>query len=532
MSGGSGSPAGTGGPAEQPAAVERPQRDGIGADRHRETETGEFAARVVALVERVSGLFEAHLGIDARALAAFRIALGAILVTNLVLRARYMTAFHTDAGVLPRSLLAAVYPPAAKYSLFAQVGSTEAQAVLFFVFGLVSIALLVGYRSTLAAVASLLFLVSLNVRNPLVLTGGDFLLVHLLFWAILLPIGERWSVDALRGDRRPRAWIASLATAGLLLQVVVVYSVNAAHKHAGSTWPEGVAMQYVFRLDHVTVLLGDYLAGVTPLLVALNYLWFWMVTVSILLVVLRGWPRAAFASLFVGGHATMLLTMHIGIFAPVSIAALLVFYPPPVWDLVERHAARPLSTSLTRVRAALEARARTRVVPRPSWSSEVAVGWRSLVVPLVAALALSTITVGNAALLESGESERWQMFAPDPPRTAAWTTMGATTASGAHLDAFPFRATNVTADRPPDLADTYPTVRWGRYYLALDHLDARFHRQLADYVCRRWNATHEDPLLTVSITQHTERVRLHDTGPIRRETLIEYDCTTASRLSG
>ena len=132
-------------------------------------------------------------------------------------------------------------------------------------------ALLVGYRSSLATLASLILLVSLNVRNPAVLTGGDFLLAHLLFWALLLPIGERWSLDACRRERSPRERIASLAAAGLLLQVVVVYTVNAVHKHGGETWGEGLAMQYVVQLDQMMVLLGDALANVTPLLVALDY---------------------------------------------------------------------------------------------------------------------------------------------------------------------------------------------------------------------------------------------------------------------
>lgn len=158
-------------------------------------------------------------------------------------------------------------------------------------------------------------------------------------------------------------------------------------------------------------------------------------------------------------------------------------------------------------------------------------GWRSIVVPLVAALAISSITIGNAAPLGSGDNDRWQMFAPNPPDEAVWTTMGGTPVSGAHLDAFPFRAANVTADRPPDLADTHPNVRWGRYFLTIGELDHRFRRTLADYACRRWNATHDDSPQVLSVTQHVERVVLDGENPVRRNTLIEYNCATGSGAS-
>lgn len=65
-----------------------------------------------------------RLGIDTRALGAFRIGLGlVILLDRLVLRVPGLATFYTDAGILPRSTLAelsvryvywlAVVPPAA-----------------------------------------------------------------------------------------------------------------------------------------------------------------------------------------------------------------------------------------------------------------------------------------------------------------------------------------------------------------------------------------------------------------------------------
>lgn len=89
-------------------------------------------------------------GIDSRALAAFRISLGALLLADLLLRARDLTAFYTDAGVLPRALLREQFPTFARVSLHAVSGSLWLQALLFLVAGGAALALLLGYRTTLA----------------------------------------------------------------------------------------------------------------------------------------------------------------------------------------------------------------------------------------------------------------------------------------------------------------------------------------------------------------------------------------------
>ncbi len=181
-----------------------------------------------------------------------------------------------------------------------------------------------------------MLLVSLHDRNPVLLNGGDVLRRLLLLWAVFLPLGERWSVDARRHSRTPRAWVASLATAGLLLQVVTMYTVNAALKLSGDLWLSGAAIEYVFSLEQFTTPLGDALASYPALLVVLDAAWLVLVAASVLLVVLRGPARAAFVAALAGGHLSVSLTMRLGLFPFVACVALLAFLPPRVWDAVER----------------------------------------------------------------------------------------------------------------------------------------------------------------------------------------------------
>jgi hypothetical protein len=215
-----------------------------------------------------------RLGIDLRALAAFRIGLGAVLLADLLLRSRNLVIFYTDAGVLPRSLLAANRPVISQLSIHTLSGDLLLQAGLFTLAGACAVALLVGYRTRLAVLLSWLLLVSLHARNPLVLNGGDSLLRRLLFWGVFLPLGSRWSLDTLAGRARQSTTLSrgtggrvtGVAAAGLLIQVVLVYATNAGFKLTGSRWLSGEALAYVLRLDEFTTAIGAALVEFPALL--------------------------------------------------------------------------------------------------------------------------------------------------------------------------------------------------------------------------------------------------------------------------
>ena len=203
--------------------------------------------------ERISGLYDRlrvgtreRLGIDTRTLAAFRVSIGVVVLVNLAMRSRDLTAFYTDGGVLPPSVIGEQFSGLPRYSLHALDGSFEFQAFLFLVTAVFAVALIVGYRTRVAVVAVFVLVVSLNSRNTLLMNSGDKLLTRVLFWSVFLPLGERWSLDARRqkqagGDRGRDVvvTVATVATAGLLAQVVVVYAVNGVFKLRNEDWVSG-----------------------------------------------------------------------------------------------------------------------------------------------------------------------------------------------------------------------------------------------------------------------------------------------------
>ncbi|WP_435181891.1 HTTM domain-containing protein [Halorussus sp. AFM4] len=490
-------------------------------------------------------------GVDARALAALRVALGLLLLVDLALRSRDLVAFYTDAGVLPRAVLREQFGAIASLSIHALSGSAWFQAGLFLLAGAAAAALAAGYRTRLATAVSFVLLVSLHARNPVLLNGGDSLLRRLLFWGLFLPLGRRWSVDALRAGREPSAGgdgarpdrVAGIASAALLLQVVIVYTANALFKLRGDLWVEGEAILYVFGLDQLTTGLGDLLATYPTALRAFDRLWLGLLITSVGLVLLTGWARAAFAGLFAGMHLGMALTMQITVFPLISIAALLAFLPPVLWDAA---AARVRESGVgRRVIAADVPAGIDRLLPeRRIGAPPAAIArWARRARPPVVAGLLALVLLWNAATLgyvampdavsESVDPEeyRWDMFAPEPRTTDGWYVVPGELASGERVDVFHRRP--VRWSEPPDVAGSYRNVRWFKYMMDLRaSAGAPIRPAFADYLCRQWNATHTVGVERLGLYYVEQPVRLEGPEPTNRVELLRYSCARNATVSG
>ena len=453
--------------------------------------------------------------VDTRALAVFRVALATLLLVDLARRATDLVAFYTDRGVFPRALLPVVEPGYQYVSLHALSGTAWVQWVLFAVAALAALSLLVGYRTRLAVVVSLVLLVSIQARNPAVLNSGDTLFRRLLFWSLFLPLGERWAVDATGDDWRPS--VVGPATAGLLLQVVAVYATNAVVKFRADVWLRGDAVRYAFELDHFTVLLGDVLAGQSTLLTLADWGWVTLLVASPLLVVLTGYRRAALATAFASVHVGMLLTLSLGIFPLVSMTALLPFLPPVVWDRLQRHAPAGLGELV----ASLPDRRSIRRTPQRLRS----VGRVFAAVCLVALVAINAIGLGvvspPAGTPDAVADRSWDMFAPSPPLGTWWYAAPATLESGEHVDALSREPVDLS--RPPDVASTYPNERW-RKFLDDARREPALQRSLVAHLCWRWNRAHDDEMVDIRLVKLREPTDLDGPETVEREPFGTYAC--------
>jgi hypothetical protein len=275
-------------------------------------------------------LWAQYFEIDRRLLAAFRIAFGLVLLVDLLRRFPYVTVFYTNEGVLPNHY--AIYAPMADplFSVFFACSSKGQVLAAFTMTAVVFVGLIVGYRTKLMQVLSLVLYSSLISRNLFFQMGGTCTLTITAGWTAFLPLGDRFSVDALRrslasrhevgaeelNHREPlrpnRAPCTSIVMLGLLLQVTAIYFLNFEQKF-DPTWKMGEAVHWVLWQNRVaTSLCGVFrmheprwfspamswgtlfVEGIAPIMLLTPFVWKWTRSIYVFL----AWLLHAGISLF------------------------------------------------------------------------------------------------------------------------------------------------------------------------------------------------------------------------------------------
>lgn len=276
-------------------------------------------------------------GIDLRSLAVLRIAFALLIVVDLINRATDLVAHYTDAGVLPRAGLMRLSSTRWFVSLHLMSGVWEIEAILFLVAGLFGLALLVGYKTRVSTIVSWFFLMSLHVRNPLIVQGGDIMLRVLLFWSIFLPLGARYSLDGVVNASSSQApnRVLSAATFAYLMQIVFVYGFTVLQK-TGAAWrSDGSAIYYALSLDYLTTPVGEFLRGFPNFLTLLTHAVFAFEVIGPFLLfspIFTDAVRVVGIALFLLLHLGFLFTLKIGLFPWVGAISMIAFLPSPIWD--------------------------------------------------------------------------------------------------------------------------------------------------------------------------------------------------------
>ncbi|WP_121744180.1 HTTM domain-containing protein [Natronorubrum halophilum] len=481
-----------------------------------------------ARLESVRGRVRSRFEIDTRALATLRIALGLILFVDLLHRARHIGYFYTDDGVYPVAVYEATSILYDGHSIHGLSGELWFQQLLFAVAAVFAVALMLGYRTRLVAFVSLLLLVSLQVRNPLVLNGADRLLRVLLLVSILVPLGERWSIDALRRGT-VRTTVVGFTTAAMLVQPVAVLTQNAVLKHGGETWYAGDALGIALANDVMTIHLGNHLGNYPALLELLNWIWVTLLAGSVVfLLMTTGRVRAVFALAYIGAFLGMLPTMAVGLFPLVLIAAVLPFLTTPFWDAAaslfpsHRWSNRlPTAAHLGPIgrppveRRVLEALRRR---GHESGTSFVVAYGRSLktivgIIFLVWILLFSASHATGMAVPDEIESnfpdeQRWGLYTPDPSESYSWYVVEAEMEDGSTLDVF--TGGDVVHDRPPDAAQEYETFRHRKYMesvhsSASNDPNGMISEEYTDWLCETATDEHGDEVEKITVYRHIQQ---------------------------
>lgn len=462
--------------------------------------------------------------IDFRSMAAFRIAIGTVILWDVVTRAVDLRAHYTDSGVLPREIARA--SGSEWFSLFSLSylsGSAWFQSSVLILLGVAAGCLIAGWRTRAASIVCWFVVLSVHARNPLILSRADLLLRTLLFWSMFLPLGARWSFDAKRRGAVPKGEYIALGGAATLIQIALVYWFSGLLK-TSDIWWSGEAVGYVLQLDQMTTALAPALARITWLHPPLTWA---TLTVELAGPFLPFLPfhrqrfRIAAVALFISLHVGFASAIHLGIFVPVCIAAWLLFLPPLAWQRL-----RP-----GRVFKAVQVPS-----PRPGAPSEAA-----------AALALTAILVWNIFTLRSahwpsrewlserlpavyaapmeafGLAQLWSMFAPAPNPDDGWFIAPARLADGRVIDLLTGEVPRY--GKPASAREMFGTERWRKFmmYLIRDE-HAWLRRIYAAYLRDEWlRRNPQVPPIEMSIEfMHEPITSDRESVPAERRRLYHY----------
>jgi hypothetical protein len=513
----------------------------------------------------VAGKVSAVFALDLRSLAAFRMGLALLIIADLARRSADLVAHYTDDGILPREALADARL-AERLSVHSLAGNWEAEAALFIIAAVVAILLLIGYKTRVVTLISLILLISLHNRNPFILSGADALLRVILFWAIFLPCGAKWSIDSwLRGNNSVRpVTVANIGTVAYIVQVLALYWFAVLFK-SGSDWrTDGTAVYYALSLGQLSTPLGGMLLQYRELLPIMTRVVLLVEAIApFLLVVPIVTARLRLAAIL------MLLLMHVGfgvalanlgLFPYIDGVVLLALLPSVFWGRLNRL----LSTVSQKGRDCIHqrstwlwtlisrdgtARSPMRLFEKASHAQTPVDALkmdsaRRLSRPMtgLAACCLAYILLANVATLPRspihlpwlvggvgrliGLNQGWAMFSPNVLKISTWYMAPGELRNGQQVDAYN-RGSNITFDRPSSISATYHNDHWFKYFEWFGNVESEPKRvYLGAYLCRQWNAGHDDEehLEHLEVIVLKEREYLHYQRLLPREVVLVHQC--------
>jgi hypothetical protein len=302
-------------------------------------------------------LRDLYLVFDRRTLGFTRILIGFLLLMELVHRGAAWMDMYSSVGVLPTPLHLQRPSLWGSYTLFNAFDTPAELRVLWAVMFVPLFCLLIGYRTRLAQILSLAFVTGMNARLGLVENGGYTVNNLLVMWTVFLPLGDRFSVDAMLASMRRRrettaddlndrgepvlpgmdAPHVSAVGAAIFLQLSAIYYFNVVHK-TGPNWHNGTAVHYVLYNDRmVTPLVAmarDHIPAFALIFMTRSAIFFeTMLPIALLMPLARQWARRAAVFMLNALHLAFGVTFTLGPFAWSCCVFSTLLFTREDWDL-------------------------------------------------------------------------------------------------------------------------------------------------------------------------------------------------------
>lgn len=379
-----------------------------------------------------------------------------------------------------------------------------------------------------------------------------------LCWAMLLPLGSVWSLDRHFSNQKESSestgpisrTVTSLAGIGLIIQMACVYFFTALMKDSPRWREDGSALYYALGGREVTTGFGNWLFHNAPgwLLQSLTHATLILEFAAPMLILLplsRGWLRSVGVFSIVALHLGIMLTLEVGLFPYISIAAIVGILPRSFWEssFIRTVFAVRLPAVWTKFAGIVDgmlrpAGAQDAPVPVSSstsrpvdntgghvmhfsfspYNSSAAPG--VMLANLIAAVMIVVVLAWNVqtvsayvvpqpvrvTAISTGMYQTWSMFAPGPKTSTVWYVVDGQLASGEVVDLYGPLQNGNTEIREPLPIDQSDNIEiqdkyWRKYFDSIR--DEGLEKQrFAAFICRSWNADHKKENRLERVTFH------------------------------
>ncbi len=310
-------------------------------------------------------LRDAYLVFDRRTLGFTRLLLGFFLIADVIHRGRSWIELYSSQGVLPTELGLSRPQSGGAFTIFLGFSSPGELRVLWALMFATFFCLFIGYKTRLMQLLALFLVTGMNGRLLLAENGGYTVQNLLVLWTCFLPLGDRFSLDALlasmkrrreasadelndRSDvllpEQERPLVTSLGPI-LVIQLAAIYFFNVIHK-TGAAWKDGTAVHYVLYANRmatpVVALIRDHLPNPVLKLMTRSALGLEAgIPVALLSPLARVWSRRIAIGMINALHLVFGLTFVLGPFAWSLCVFSTLLFSADDWEVAHRTMRRP-----------------------------------------------------------------------------------------------------------------------------------------------------------------------------------------------
>jgi len=163
------------------------------------------------------------------------------------------------------------------FSLY-QYGSTNWHFEIIFHLGIIAALLFtLGYKTRIISIINFIFLYSLHQENPVILDGGNNIMIIVLIYLMFVKTNAYFSIDKHINQNKVKenVYVNILHNFGVLavvIQFCIIYLNSALYKVMGEYWQNGTAIYYILQVDEFNLpWLTDLIVSSDILIVLITY---------------------------------------------------------------------------------------------------------------------------------------------------------------------------------------------------------------------------------------------------------------------